>query len=168
METKEKVGPVGKQVAENVKEFRKQAGGMTVRDLSAKVTELGRKILPSGITKIEKGERRVDADDLAALATALNVSPPRLLMDGRLAVKKLEEYRESGYLQPITDAVFNALTRDRLDPVWIEYQLELAISILPALQELLGKWETLTPDEKSAAITRQAKGDDDGERQAQT
>jgi len=94
---------------------------------------------PSAITKIEQGERRVPVDDLAVLAAALNVSPPRLLVDGRVAVEKLAQYRDSGFLQPITDAVFDALLRDRLDPVWIEYQLELAISILPALQELLGE-----------------------------
>lgn len=53
---------------------------MTVRDLSARMTELGQPVLPSGITKIEQGQRRVDADDLVALAIALAVNPSRLLL----------------------------------------------------------------------------------------
>lgn len=35
---------------------------------------------PSAVAKIECGDRRVDVDDLAALAAALNVSPARLLV----------------------------------------------------------------------------------------
>ena len=42
--------------------------------------ELGRPLLPSGVTKIEQGQRRVDADDLVALAIALRVNPSRLLL----------------------------------------------------------------------------------------
>ena len=44
------------------------------------MTKLGRPILPSGITKIEQGKRRVDVDDLVALAVALEVTPTRLLL----------------------------------------------------------------------------------------
>lgn len=51
-----------------------------MRELSARLTKLGRPILPSGITKIEQGTRRVDADDLVALAVALKVTPTRLLL----------------------------------------------------------------------------------------
>jgi len=74
----ETTGP-GKQVARNVQQLRKRRG-MTVRDLSARLAELGRPILPSGITKIEQGGRRVDADDLVALAVALGVNPNALLL----------------------------------------------------------------------------------------
>jgi len=48
--------------------------------LSARLAELGRPILPNGISRIEQGERRVDVDDLVALALALDVSPNALLM----------------------------------------------------------------------------------------
>lgn len=37
-------------------------------------------MLPSGISKIENGERKVDVDDLVALAVALDVSPVALLL----------------------------------------------------------------------------------------
>jgi hypothetical protein len=53
---------------------------MSVRDLSARMSELGRPLLPSGITKLEKGQRRVDVDELVTLAVALGVNPSRLLL----------------------------------------------------------------------------------------
>lgn len=73
----DKIGAVGQRVAANVKHFRGRIG---VRELSARMTDLGRPILPSGITKIELGQRRVDADDLVALAVALEVNTNALLM----------------------------------------------------------------------------------------
>lgn len=72
-----KLGQIGENVARNVKRFRGRIG---VRELSRRLTEIGRPILPSGITKIEQGARRVDADDLVALALALEVNPNALLM----------------------------------------------------------------------------------------
>jgi transcriptional regulator with XRE-family HTH domain len=62
----------------NLKELR---GRMPVRELSRHLAELGRPILASGITKIEQGTRRIDVDDLVALALTLGVSPNRLLLD---------------------------------------------------------------------------------------
>jgi hypothetical protein len=40
----------------------------------------GHPILPSGITKIENGDRGVDVGDLVALASVLSVNPNRLLL----------------------------------------------------------------------------------------
>lgn len=73
METPEKL------VRTNVRELRRQRDH-TVRSLSALLGQLGRPILPSGITKIEDGTRRVDVGDLVALAVALGVHPNRLLL----------------------------------------------------------------------------------------
>ncbi len=53
---------------------------LTVRALSARLGELGVRLLPSGITKIEQGARGTDVTELVALAVALNVSPVRLLL----------------------------------------------------------------------------------------
>lgn len=53
---------------------------MTQRELSVRLGELGRPMLPSVVAKIEAGERRVDVDDLVALSIALNVQPSRLLL----------------------------------------------------------------------------------------
>lgn len=66
-------------VKRNVRELREQRRH-TVRSLSALLGKLGRPILPSGITKIEDGSRRVDVGDLVALAVALGVHPNRLLL----------------------------------------------------------------------------------------
>ena len=109
---------------------------MTVRDLSAKLEELGRPILPSGITKIEQGARRVDADDLIAIATALEVSPTRLLLHGGLSAEKFDELQEGEALTPINEAVLSAVIEQRVDPGWVQYQLELLIQVLPALAEV--------------------------------
>lgn len=62
------------------KEVARLRGRTTVRELSARLAKLGRPILPSGITKIEQGTRRVDVDDLVALAAVLKVTPTRLLL----------------------------------------------------------------------------------------
>jgi Helix-turn-helix len=70
-------GPVGQRVASNVSDLR---DGMSLRELSAALGGVGRPILPSGIIKIENGTRRVDTDDLAALALTLGVTPNRLML----------------------------------------------------------------------------------------
>lgn len=49
-------------------------------ELSRKLAEMGRDIPPLGLRRIEAGERRVDVDDLVALALALDVSPLALLL----------------------------------------------------------------------------------------
>jgi len=72
-------GPTSKQVAENTAAIRK-ARRLQQRDLSDRLREIGRPMLPSVISKIERGERRIDVDDLVALAVALRISPLSLLL----------------------------------------------------------------------------------------
>jgi transcriptional regulator with XRE-family HTH domain len=69
----------GDRMATNLAEIRRTKR-LTTGALSERLTALGRPILPTGITKIEKGARRVDVDDLVALALALGVTPNRLLL----------------------------------------------------------------------------------------
>ncbi|WP_406462338.1 helix-turn-helix domain-containing protein [Streptomyces sp. NBC_01622] len=69
-------------MAENLLELRKARGQSTLK-LSAAMEELGQPVPASGITRIEKGDRRVDVDDLVAFALALNVSPNALLLPAR-------------------------------------------------------------------------------------
>jgi hypothetical protein len=61
----------------------RQRRGLTHRQLSAQLAEVGHPILPSGIAKIEDGSRRVDVDDLVALSLALRVPLSRLLLPGK-------------------------------------------------------------------------------------
>ncbi|MFJ8766662.1 helix-turn-helix domain-containing protein [Streptomyces clavifer] len=76
---KNPLGPVGDRVRRNVERLR-EARGMTKKQLSDAVGKLHRPIPPLGISRLEGGTRRVDADDLVALALALKVTPLTLLL----------------------------------------------------------------------------------------
>ncbi|MCX5213001.1 helix-turn-helix domain-containing protein [Kitasatospora sp. NBC_00240] len=76
---KTSLGPTGHRLRANVTRLR-TALGMSKKDLSDRVGELGRPIPPLGITRLEAGTRRVDADDLIALSVALGVNPSTLLL----------------------------------------------------------------------------------------
>lgn len=73
------LGPAGHRVARAVYDLRRSAD-ITTRELSERLDSVGRPVLPTGVTKIEAGTRRVDADDLVALAVTLGTTPTRLLM----------------------------------------------------------------------------------------
>jgi transcriptional regulator with XRE-family HTH domain len=94
------LGPTGRTVAKRVRRIRER-NGLNLQDLSDRLGPLGRPILPSGLSKIEMGNRRVDVDDLAALATALETVPSRLLVDA----EKLEIADPEAYEEAVDDAV---------------------------------------------------------------
>ena len=80
---KKELGPTGVRVADAVRRFRR-GGGVTTAELSRRLTALGQPIPDTSITKTEQGTRRVDVDDLPALALALGVTPNTLLLpEGR-------------------------------------------------------------------------------------
>lgn len=68
------------RVAANVRALREERR-LTLAQLSERMERAGRPLIPQGLQKIEQGTRRVDADDLMALALALEVTPNRLLLD---------------------------------------------------------------------------------------
>jgi 8-oxo-dGTP pyrophosphatase MutT (NUDIX family) len=70
---------VGRYLITNLQEIRR-VRGLTYKELSARLEKLGRPIPTLGLSRIEKGTRRVDTDDLAALALALGVSPASLML----------------------------------------------------------------------------------------
>lgn len=74
------LGPTGEVVRANIARFR---AGMQYKELAERLADLGRPIPTLGLRRIEAGERRVDVDDLVALAIALNVTPNALLMEPR-------------------------------------------------------------------------------------
>jgi transcriptional regulator with XRE-family HTH domain len=76
---KTEMGPVGSTVAEQVRLHRERVG-MSFAELSRQLLKEGRIIPPLGLSRIEAGLRRVDADDLVSLAVALGVSPISLLL----------------------------------------------------------------------------------------
>jgi transcriptional regulator with XRE-family HTH domain len=65
----------------NLRRIR-QEQGLSYAELSRRLTATGHPISDTGLLKTERGDRRVDVDDLAALAAALDVSPARLLLPG--------------------------------------------------------------------------------------
>jgi transcriptional regulator with XRE-family HTH domain len=69
----------GNTVRANVVRFR-GLRRMTLRDMATRMTDAGRPMSHATINEIEHGARRIDVDDLAALAIALQVSVPSLLM----------------------------------------------------------------------------------------
>lgn len=72
------LGPVGRQVKENVKTLR-LARGYTHERLAELLREHGRPIPVIGLSRIENGARRVDVDDLNVLAGVLATTPYRLM-----------------------------------------------------------------------------------------
>jgi transcriptional regulator with XRE-family HTH domain len=77
-------GPIGTAVAANIEGLR-ESQNLSYAELSRRLTELGRPIAPLGLTRIRDHQRRVDVDDLVALALALDVSPVTLLLPGASA-----------------------------------------------------------------------------------
>ncbi|MCD5419302.1 helix-turn-helix domain-containing protein [Rhodococcus pyridinivorans] len=73
------LGPTGRTVATNIAAIRTHQN-LTWTDVSRRLQERGREIPPVGIKRIEAMERRVDVDDLVAIAAALEVAPVALLM----------------------------------------------------------------------------------------
>lgn len=73
------IAATGQQVAANVRRLR-NARQLSAAALAQLLTEHGRPFVQSAVANIEAGRRRVDVDDLMALAVVLNVSPTMLLL----------------------------------------------------------------------------------------
>ncbi|WP_200214952.1 helix-turn-helix domain-containing protein [Micromonospora coerulea] len=73
-----KPGRVGEQLAQQLRRVREDRH-VTYTELVKRLEELGHPIPILGLRRIERGERRVDVDDLIALARALRVPPVLLL-----------------------------------------------------------------------------------------
>jgi transcriptional regulator with XRE-family HTH domain len=69
---------VGDQIAASVARLR-QEKRLPYTELSKRLEDLGQPIPVLGLRRIERGARRLDADELAALAKALDVPPFALL-----------------------------------------------------------------------------------------
>jgi transcriptional regulator with XRE-family HTH domain len=75
---KNPLGATGTTVADNIRRLR-TGQNLPYTELAARLDRLGRPIPLLGLRKLETYERRIDADDLVALAAALQVSPATLL-----------------------------------------------------------------------------------------
>jgi transcriptional regulator with XRE-family HTH domain len=71
------LGPVGESARRNVTRLRK-AAGLSLADVSDRMTG-DRRLSVSGLSKVETGGRKIDVDDLVAIAAAIDVSPLAIL-----------------------------------------------------------------------------------------
>jgi transcriptional regulator with XRE-family HTH domain len=79
MARKVDLGPVGETVRRNLLSFRGRRG-LTLSEVSARLSELGHPMSVSTLSGVENGGRRVDVDDLIHLCLALDISPAAMLM----------------------------------------------------------------------------------------
>lgn len=71
-------GPLTRQLAQSIQRIRK-AQGLNYAQLAERLAQAGRPIPALGLSRMEQGDRRIDVDDLAAIAQALHVPPVWLL-----------------------------------------------------------------------------------------
>ncbi|MFJ7242839.1 helix-turn-helix domain-containing protein [Streptomyces olivaceus] len=76
--TRHPIGDTTRHVGRTVRDLRERHGISTTA-LAERMTALGRRITQSGVTRLETGQRRIDVDDVAALAAVLGVRPAALL-----------------------------------------------------------------------------------------
>jgi transcriptional regulator with XRE-family HTH domain len=63
-----------------LQEAREARGGMSQRDLAARLADIGYRLSQSAITRIERGERKVSLGEAIALAAALDVAPVHMFL----------------------------------------------------------------------------------------
>jgi len=78
------LGPAGGALRENIRRIR-EAQRLTYVELSDRLSKAGRPIPVLGLRRIERGERRVDVDDLLAIAHVLSAHPVDLLVPAAAA-----------------------------------------------------------------------------------
>lgn len=71
-------GAVGFRVAAELRRLRQQQR-LTLKEVSDRLSAIGRPKLPSSVSRVEEGLLRVDVDDLVAFALALGTTPNHLL-----------------------------------------------------------------------------------------
>ncbi len=79
------LGKAGDAARVNLARIRKMRG-LSYAELARRLAQAGHPIVDTSLLKIEKGDRRIDVDDLAALAAALEVSAAMLLGESDCAV----------------------------------------------------------------------------------
>lgn len=72
------LGPAGNNLRRNVRRLREQHR-WSYREVEERLARAGRAISTLGLSAIDTGERRVDVDDLVALAAVFDLSVEELL-----------------------------------------------------------------------------------------
>lgn len=153
----------------NIKRIR-EGQKITYVELSERLDERGRLIPVLGLRRIERGERKVDVDDLLALADALNVAPVDLLVPDDLAddapygitptvtttaVRARAWIGGVGFLRApespadLAQAV-RFMPKDRAQTAaqsWFKSEIEPGVSRMSAMNRQTNAWEAAHPGE---------------------
>jgi transcriptional regulator with XRE-family HTH domain len=110
-----RVGAAGEVLAANIRRVR-TARRLGFAELSRSLSKIGRPIPELGLRRIERGERRVDVDDLIALSYVLKIAVVDLLIDKDATS---EPYSIAPKLRFESDSVRNWIAGQdiRLEPV---------------------------------------------------
>lgn len=103
------LGPVGELLMANIKRVR-EGQRLTYVELAERLTTIGRPIPVLGLRRIERGERRVDVDDLLAISYALGVPVVDLLVPSDLP--RDAPYNLTPALATTADAAINWVRGD--------------------------------------------------------
>ncbi len=114
--------------------------GLGFAQLSRELGNAGRDIPPLGLGRIESGERRVDVDELTALAAAFSVSPATLLMPEAESSEATVQLTgvQNGQAQRIWS--------------WLTGSYPLGGSVLAFFNVALPPWERDAVEEKIGAV----------------
>lgn len=127
---------------ENLKRIR-AAREMTQAGLAEALAQAGRPIPVASIAKIEAGDRRVDVDDLAALAEALETPIAQLLVDPDITAFKAL----TTHAQQTLDGVIEAIDRMEMAAINVAMFAQDHIDELTGGQRLAAKdWVTMGPE----------------------
>jgi hypothetical protein len=127
--TPRRIGPSSARVAANLRRIRREREVSTAA-LSKRLDAIAWPILDTGITKTEKEQRKVDVDDLVALALALGVTPNRLLLPDVEGVNALNIH------------VLTAVVHGRPEELWQWAQGERPLHVpVPDADSWLGSGE---------------------------
>jgi transcriptional regulator with XRE-family HTH domain len=127
---KSDIGPTGTAVQSAIAHRREQLG-LSYAQLSRRLIRNGRDIAPLGLRRIEAGKRRVDVDDLAALAFALECSPITLLMPPGV---------DADEIVGLTGVDTLAVTAERAW-AWLNASYPLQGEVLKFFSKALPRWE---------------------------
>lgn len=102
-ELSETTATVAREVAERRTEL-----GLTRRELAERLTVAGRRFTADAVQKLEATERRIDVDDLSALAGVLETTPARLLGGGGAGRIKVRDYHAMLQRNPLMRSAISA------------------------------------------------------------
>lgn len=139
---KSELGPTGRALADVVRKRRDELG-LTYAQLSRRLTKNGRDIPTLGLRRIESCQRHVDADDLVALALALEVAPATLLMP--TGVKAGQELELTGHQHLVlAEQLWN----------WLTASYPVAGPVMSFYGAALPYWERNDIEERIGAVRR--------------